>query len=105
MPYVEIAIVFGLEVDEEQLPAKIEHVTRVMDYLPAPIVVYRRALLLALAGEAAAALGQMEKALRVYPFGAAETVPQLEALARRYPGRFEPLLERTRDAAHARSGP
>jgi O-antigen ligase len=100
-PYVEVAITFAITRTEEQLPEKIAHVSRVMHYLPAPLFVYRLALLLALAGERAAALAQMEKALRVYPGSAKEVIPQLEELARLHPGRFEPLLESATRVARA----
>jgi hypothetical protein len=56
-------------------------------------VVYRQALLLALAGRAVAAREQFERALRVYPHERAAVVAELENLARGHPVELTPLLE------------
>jgi hypothetical protein len=56
-------------------------------------LVYRQALLLALAGDAAAARAQLERSLRVYPSERAAVVAELKNLARRYPAEMTPLLE------------
>ncbi len=100
-PYVDVAITFGIALTEDQLPEKIEYLTRAMRYLPAPQLVYRQAVLLALAGDQAAALAQMKKALRVYPWAAEEIAARLAELERLHPGRFEPLLESARSTARA----
>jgi O-antigen ligase/polysaccharide polymerase Wzy-like membrane protein len=92
-PYVDVAVAYGITVSGEKLPEKIELVTRAMHFAPVPVLVYRRALLLALAGERAAALAQLERSLRVYPQDADEIALELEELARRHPREFGPLLE------------
>lgn len=93
VPYVELAIAFGAPVDEGHLAEKVALVRRAVHFAPVTEVAYRYALLLALAGEHEPALRQLGKALRVFPQAADETFEELQRLARRYPGRFEPLLE------------
>ena len=92
-PYVELAVAYGVSVDREQLDDKLDLVTRVMHFAPVDVVVYRQALLLALAGRADAARGQLERSLRVYPQWRAAIVAELQLLAHRYPAEMTPLLE------------
>lgn len=91
--YVDVVVALGITVTEEKLPEKIELVTRAMHFAPVPFLVYQRAMLLALAGERAAALAQLERALRVYPEDADKLALELTELARRHPREFGPLLE------------
>jgi O-antigen ligase len=92
-PYVELAIAYGVTVDRERLGDKLALVTRAMHFVPVEVLVYRQALLLALAGDAAAAREQLERSLRAYPSERAAVVDELEDLARRYPAEMTPLLE------------
>lgn len=92
-PYVEFAVAYGVTLTEESLPEKLIFTARATHFAPVPVVVYRHALLLALAGEREAALAQLEQSLRVYPEEAGDVVAQLEALASRRPAGFAPLLE------------
>jgi len=92
-PYVELAIAYGVGVDREQLGDRLALVTRAMHFVPVEVVVYRQALLLALAGDAAAAREQLQRSLRVYPAERAAVVAELQDLARRYPAEMTPLLE------------
>jgi len=92
-PYVELAVAYGITVSPERLREKLDLNTRAMRFVPADVVVYRQALLLALAGEHAAARSQLERAARVYRAGLGGIVPQLGELARRHPAEFGPLLE------------
>lgn len=92
-PYVELAIAYGASVDREQLRDKLALVTRAMHFVPVEVLVYRQALLLALAGDSAAARVQLERSLRAYPGERAEVAAELEDLARRYPAEMTPLLE------------
>lgn len=92
-PYVELAIAYGVSVNREQLADKLTVVTRAMHFVPVEVLVYRQALLLALAGDAAAAREQLERSLRVYPSDRAAIVSELESLVRRYPAEMTPLLE------------
>ena len=92
-PYVELAMAYGVTVSEEQLREKLELTTRAMHFAPTSVVVYRHALLLALSGESAAALRQLEWAMRAYPEDIQDIVAELGALADRRPDAFAPLLE------------
>jgi hypothetical protein len=56
-------------------------------------VVFQHAMLLALAGETAAARRQLELAARAYPGFLEEAMPTLAVLARRHPAELTPLLE------------
>ena len=93
VPYVELAVAYGITPSKEKLTEKLELTTRAMHFAPVDVVVYRQALLLALAGRAEAAREQLERALRVYPEERAAVVAELESLARRYPAELTPLLE------------
>ena len=94
-PYVELAFAYGATVDAMQLEEKLALVTRAAHFAPVDVVVYRYALLLALAGEREAALAQFERSLRAYPDAAAAVTAELMELARRQPAEFTPLLELT----------
>lgn len=92
-PYVELAVAYGVTVSEERLREKLELTARAMRFAPTSVVVYRYALLLALAGERSAAMLQLEWAMRAYPEDIADIVAELTALAQRRPDAFAPLLE------------
>jgi hypothetical protein len=92
-PYVELAIAYGASVDRVQLRDKLELVTRAMHFAPVQVVVFRQALLLALAGEAEAARAQLDRVLRAYPAERRVIVAELRNLALRYPSEMTPLLE------------
>lgn len=97
VPYVELAIAYGVTVSVEKLPEKLALTARAVHFAPVPVVAYRYALLLALAGEREAALVQLERSLRVYPEGAGDVAAHLKTLARDRPGEFLPLLKRVAD--------
>jgi len=104
VPYVELAVAYGITPSKEKLIEKLELTTRAMHFAPVDVVVYRQALLLALAGRAEAAREQFERALRVYPGERAAVIAELENLARRYPVELTPLLElATSDFAEGRA--
>jgi O-antigen ligase len=92
-PYVELALALGAPIRTDGLQEQLELNTRVMRFAPVAAVVYRQALLLALAGRREAALAQLERALRVYPADAADFLAELEDAARRHPDEVMPLLE------------
>jgi len=92
-PYVELAFALGAAVDPARLQEQLALTTRAMRFAPVDAVVYRQALLLALAGNRAAAREQLERSLRVYPAEAAGIVAELADLARRHPVELTPLLE------------
>jgi O-antigen ligase len=93
VPYVELAIAYGVEVNEDRLGDKLALTGRAVHFAPVGVVAYRHALLLAMAGEREQALAQLDRALRIYPKTGARTLGQLAELARRHPERFLPLLE------------
>jgi len=92
-PYVELAIAYGVPVSQERLPEKLELTGRTMRFAPVSVVVYRHALLLALAGDGAAALEQLRRSIEVYPAELNDVAKELEALARSHPAEFTRLLE------------
>jgi len=92
-PYVETVLSYGIVVSEDHLQDKLAFNQRVMQFAAWPDMVYRQALLLALAGEQAAARHRFEQAARVNPEEIPRAVAALEELDRRYPGKFKPLLE------------
>jgi len=92
-PYVELAVAYGVTVSEDKLREKLELTDRAMHFAPTSVVVYRHALLLALAGESSAAMRQLEWAMRAYPEDIRDIVTELAALARRRPDAFQPLLD------------
>jgi len=92
-PYVELAASAYAKVDREQLRDKLEVNGRVMRFMPADIVVYRQALLLALDGQAQAAQDLFTRAMRVYPGMLPRITRMLRELMTRNPVEFAPLLE------------
>jgi hypothetical protein len=92
-PYAELAIAYSVPVSRERLQDRLELTARTMRFAPVAVVVYRHALLLALAGDGAAASQQLQRAIEVYPAELDEVTAELEALARSHPAEFTPLLE------------
>ena len=92
-PYVELAMTYAITVSAQDLRQKLDLNTRVMRFAPVAEVVYRQASLLALAGERAAALRQLDQAARAYPRELDDAAAQLRSAAARQPGAFLPLLE------------
>ncbi|MBX9811211.1 MAG: Wzy polymerase domain-containing protein, partial [Burkholderiales bacterium] len=104
-PYVELAASAYARVDREQLQDKLELNGRVMRFMPADIVVYRQALLLAMDGQAEAARGLFVRAMRVYPDILPRITAMLRELAARHPAEFAPLLELATAKAAAQRAP
>jgi len=92
-PYVELALAYGVAVSPERLRDKLDLTARTMHFAPVSVVVYRHALLLALAGDRAAALQQLERSIEAYPAERHEVTVALEVLARSRPAAFTPLLK------------
>jgi hypothetical protein len=92
-PYVELALAYSVEINEEKLQDKLDLVARAVRFAPVSYVVYREALLLALAGEREAALLRLDRATRAYPANLDEVHTELASFARRHPEAFTPLLE------------
>ena len=93
VPYVELAVAYGITPSKEKLTEKLELTARAVHFAPESVVTYRYALLLALAGRAEAAREQFVRALRVYPAQRPAVIAELENLARGHPVELTPLLE------------
>lgn len=91
-PYVELIVSRSMDVSERRLDEKLRLNTRVMHFAPVSHVVYRQAMLLALAGDFAGAGTQLRRAAKVYPAGLTPAIQQLRDLAARHPEKLEPLL-------------
>ena len=92
-PYAELAISASFDLDGARTLEKLELNSRVMRFAPIAGVVYRQAMLLALAGEHGPAARQLEHAARVYPDELPTTIKILGELAARHPAELTPLLE------------
>ncbi|MDH3287700.1 MAG: Wzy polymerase domain-containing protein [Betaproteobacteria bacterium] len=92
-PYAELAIAYGVPVSRERLHEKLDLTARTMRFAPVAVVVYRHGLLLALAGDSAAALQQLQRSIEVYPAELTDVIAQLESLARSHPAEFTALLK------------
>jgi O-antigen ligase len=104
-PYVELAFALGAPIGTHGLQEQLELNTRAMRFAPVAAVVYRQAVLLALAGDREAALAQLDRALRAYPAEAENFFLELEELARRRPAEVMPLLELVSAKLAPRSAP
>jgi O-antigen ligase len=104
-PYAELALAYGAPISRDELAQKIELTARAMRFAPVSVVVYRHALLLALAGDSAAGLRQLEQAIRVYPGELGAIDRELRALAHEHPAEMTPLLELTAAKSAERRAP
>jgi O-antigen ligase len=101
VPYIELAIAFGIRVNPEHLAEKVRLSGRAARFAPVPVVSARYAMLLAMAGEREQALTQLGRTLGAYPAEAPRLVVELERLAQRHPLEFQALLELARSVARA----
>ncbi len=92
-PYAELFMSLLIEVKDEHLKEKLELNTRVMRFVPTGRVVYRQAMLLALAGRQEEARAMLEQALWSYPENFAGARRQIAELAEKGNGQFSSLLE------------
>jgi O-antigen ligase len=93
VPYAELAISTAMALDGERLREKVAINGRVMRFAPISSVAYRQAILLALAGEAAAAERQLARAARVYPSDLPAAMETMKEAARRHPSELAPLIK------------
>ena len=82
-PFVELALARTIVLDREQLGSKAILNEAVMRFAPAPDVVYRQAVLLALDGQEDSARAQWDLAVANYPGERARMLQVLEAVASR----------------------
>lgn len=92
MPYVELSTALALNLDEAGHKQHLFLNTRALRFSPQPRLVYRQALLLALADRPQEAREQLLRARRAYR-EPAEFAVDLARLARIHPERMRPLLE------------
>jgi O-antigen ligase len=95
-PYFDRVLTEAIELDERDLKDKLTFNAQAMRIYPAPPMVYRQIVLLALADRDSEAARVLRAAVRVYPEWTREWLPQLEALARTRPERFAGLLASAR---------
>lgn len=99
-PYVELAMLKHIALDKEMLPEKLALNGHAMYFLPADMVVFRQAVLLALDGQAQAAQQLFLHAMKVYPDSLPAVLQTLRQVEDRYPVEVSPLLKLTRESHH-----
>jgi O-antigen ligase len=92
-PYGEVTVAFSTRVEPARIQDRLALVRRATRFAPYPPIVYKRALLTAMAGESGAALTEFKRAIHAYPQDLPAVVQQLTELAAQDPGRFGPLLD------------
>jgi len=97
-PLAELWIVIGAPLDRGGLAAKLEMSERVARYWPANAVVVRRAVFLALGGNAEKARSLLERALQTFPHRRIVTISILEQALATDPAAIEPLLAMAKSA-------
>src|SRR5712671_2212503 len=95
-PYFDRVLTEAIELDERDLKDKLAFNAQAMRIYPAPPMVYRQIVLLALADRGSEAARVLRAAVRVYPEWTREWLPRLEAIARTRPERFAGLLASAR---------
>jgi len=95
-PYFDRVLTEAMELDERDLKDKLAFNAQAMRIYPAPPMLHRQIVLLALAGRDSEAARVLRGAVRVYPEWTRKWLPQLEAFARARPGRFADLLASAR---------
>jgi len=101
-PYAELAIASAMALDRERLEEKLALNGRAMRFAPIASVVYRQAMLLALAGKQEAAQEQFVRAARVYPGDLRTALKIMSEVATRHPAEVTPLIKL---ALHMLAGP
>ncbi|MCC7484185.1 MAG: O-antigen ligase C-terminal domain-containing protein [Burkholderiales bacterium] len=92
-PYADLVAAHAIDVSHERLPEKLALNTRALHFAPLAWIAYQQAMLLALAGDSAAANRQFTRAARAYPGELDEARARLARHAHEYPAHFTPLLE------------
>ncbi len=92
-PYGDLAIAFSTPVESDRVRERLALVSKAARFAPYYPVVYKRALLMAMAGEREAASRELARAIHTYPKEWPGVLQQLRELAARDPGKFQALLE------------
>ncbi|HYQ93582.1 MAG TPA: Wzy polymerase domain-containing protein [Burkholderiales bacterium] len=95
-PYFDRFLSEAMELDERGVNDKLAFNTQALRVYPAPSLVRRQIVLLALAGRDGDAARTLRGAVRIYPEWTREWLPELEALARERPAVFAVLLASAR---------
>jgi hypothetical protein len=95
-PYFDRFLSEAMELDERGLNDKLAFNTQALRLYPAPSLVHRQIVLLALAGRDGDAARTLRGAVRTYPEWTRDWLPKLEALARERPAVFAALLASAR---------
>jgi hypothetical protein len=98
-PVAELWIVIGAPLDRDGLAANLEMSERVARYWPSNAVVVRRAVFLALGGNAEKARSLLERALQTFPYRRVATISILEQALAADPAAIEPLLAMAKSAS------
>ena len=80
-PFVELALARSIALNQERLEDKLSVNDAAMHFAPNPDIVYRQAVLLALAGEQQAARAQWDRSVANYPASRPGVIAVLEAMA------------------------
>jgi O-antigen ligase len=91
-PYIELIISRTIPISQHQLPEKLALNTRVIHFKPIGDVVYRQAVLLALAGNREGADRRLRQLARIYPEYLPKAMAGLRELSPQYPDTLGPLL-------------
>ncbi len=92
-PYGEVAVAFSTQVEPARIQDRLALLRRATRFAPYPPIVYKRALLMAMAGESDAALTEFKRAAHAYPQELSSITQQLAELASHDPAKFAPLLD------------
>ena len=92
-PYVEMTYAGIIVADRTNLKDKLALTGRVLRFMPVPELAYRQVLLLALNGERAAALLQLDRAVAVFPYRLKNFVADAEQAAQREPAALGEIVK------------
>ena len=96
-PYVEMTYAGIIVADRRNLQDKLALTGRVLRVMPIPELAYRQVLLLALNGERAAALLQLDRAAAVFPYRLKQFVADADSAARTEPGALGEIARKARE--------
>ena len=98
-PYGEVTVAFSLQVESARLQEKLALLRRATRFAPYPPIVYKQALLTAMAGERDVAVNEFKRAMHAYPQELPAVMQELAELTARDPGKFGPLLDAATQAS------
>ena len=96
-PYVEMTYAGIIVADRTNLKDKLALTGRVLRFMPVPELAYRQVLLLALNGQRAAALLQLDRAAAVFPYRLKNFVSDAEQAAQRDPAALGEIVKTAKE--------